>query len=151
MKVLLPIDASENAQQTLTWASGFLSHEKAEIYLLHVVDLIPDMPRTEYELDQAHALLDKSKAFMASRGFKVADATYIIEEPVRAITEYANEIGVDQIILGSHGRHGLEKLLMGSVSERVFREATQPVLIYRNADQSVQLSRADKVELSEVN
>lgn len=151
MKVLLPIDASDNAQQTMTWASGFLSPEKAIIYLLHVIELIPDMPRTQYELDQAHELLDKAKAFMASQGFKVADATYIIEEPVRAITDYADEIGVDQIILGSHGRHGLQKLLMGSVSERVFREARQPVLIYRNSDQSVQLSRVDKVALSEVN
>ncbi|MGE3513217.1 MAG: universal stress protein, partial [Vicinamibacterales bacterium] len=54
--------------------------------------------------------------------------------PAAAIVEYANEAHVDLIIIGTHGRGGVAKLLMGSVAERVVRTANCPVLTVRHPE-----------------
>lgn len=135
MRVLLPIDESECTQRTLDWVAGFLSKTDMQLYLLHVVDTVsstmraPEAPIAEFETDTAKALLENAKAKMTGHGFTVVEAKYILDNPVNAICRYADEKGIHQIIMGSHGRTGLAHLLMGSVSEGVFRKAKQPVLV----------------------
>jgi nucleotide-binding universal stress UspA family protein len=57
----------------------------------------------------------------------------VIEEHVihEGILDTARELGVDLIVMGSHGRHGLEKLLLGSVTTRVLGRSPVPVLVVR--------------------
>ncbi|MDS0281375.1 universal stress protein [Haloarcula onubensis] len=55
--------------------------------------------------------------------------------PYRAILDYADEHGVDLIVMGTHGRTGLDRYLLGSVTEKVIRTADQPVLTVRMRDQ----------------
>lgn len=52
-------------------------------------------------------------------------------DPASEITQYAAEAGIDLIVLGTHGRTGVERLLMGSVAERVMREAPCSVLVVK--------------------
>jgi nucleotide-binding universal stress UspA family protein len=143
MKLLLPVDGSQNAQATLDWVTSFFDKAQVTLYLLHVVDLVPDLPRTEYELDRAQTILNEARQCLEAKGFQVAESQYIIEQPSRAICRYAEEEGMDQIIMGSHGRQGLEKFLIGSVSEEVFRCASRPVLIYKNVGPSPSLEVSD--------
>lgn len=56
--------------------------------------------------------------------------------PHRAILEYADDEGVDLIVMGTHGRSGLDRYLLGSVTERVVRGAEIPVLTVRVSDES---------------
>ena len=48
------------------------------------------------------------------------------------IVDTANALGCDLIVMGSHGRHGIEKLLLGSVTQRVLQDAHVPVLVVRS-------------------
>ena len=80
-------------------------------------------------------LIDKAKAMLAEVSEKAAAAGVEIEtvvkegEPHQAITPLATEADADMIIMGSHGRKGLTRLLMGSVTERVIGFSPCPVLV----------------------
>lgn len=54
-------------------------------------------------------------------------------KPADVIVEVAREVEADQIVLGSHGRRGLERVLLGSVAEQVIRHADRPVLVVKGA------------------
>jgi nucleotide-binding universal stress UspA family protein len=63
--------------------------------------------------------------------------------PVTDITEFAAKGGYELIVMGTHGRRGIERVLLGSVAERVVRTASCPVLTVRSGDQRA--SEASKV------
>ncbi len=66
------------------------------------------------------------------RGGEVSMIVHVrIGDPVKEILSVAKEVGASLIMLGSHGRKGVERVLLGSVSERVVREALCPVLVTR--------------------
>ena len=65
-----------------------------------------------------------------SAGSSISWSAHVREaEPAAAIMDLATELGVDLIVVGTHGRRGLERLLLGSVAEAVVRRATCPVLV----------------------
>jgi nucleotide-binding universal stress UspA family protein len=129
MKVLLPIDNSECSQSTLRWATRFLDRETVQIHLLDVLLYTDCIPVTDYETEEARRVLEEAKEFLVKHGFDVQKITSLTGNPVQDICDYADDNKIDQILMGSHCRHGVAKLLMGSVSEKVFKQAKQPVLI----------------------
>ena len=129
MKVLLPVDGSDSAQATLEWAVTTLDRSTNEFVLLTVIS---DPMIAEYEIEDATKVLHDAKAFLTERGATVLKSEYVQGDPVDGICRYAEESGIDQILLGSHGRSGVAKLLLGSVSEGVLEKAKVPVFIYRN-------------------
>jgi nucleotide-binding universal stress UspA family protein len=56
-------------------------------------------------------------------------------DPVETIADYAGEYGVDLVVMGTHGRGGVSRMLLGSVTERVVRTAPVPVLTVRVDDE----------------
>lgn len=128
MKVLIPVDGSESAQAMLEWASRMLNKSDASIYLLTVIS---DAMTAEYKLEEALQVLDAAKSQMEAQGATVAKSEYMTGDPVERICQYADDENVDQILLGSHGRSGLAKVLLGSVSEGVLERCGRPVFIYR--------------------
>ncbi len=150
MKVLLPIDNSDCAQLTLKWAVDFLDKTNCQIYLLDVLLYTQGVEVTDYEKDEAVKILKNAKAFFEKQGFRVEKAEWMIDEPVKGICGFADEREVDQIIIGSHGRQGLAKFLLGSVSEGVFRNAKQPVIVINNGHQSsLKMSHLEEICLTE--
>lgn len=76
--------------------------------------------------------VERLSAELSSRGIDAAGMTVEAERPETGILAIAAEIGADLIVVGSHGRSGLlEKVLIGSVSERVLGDAACPVLVVR--------------------
>ena len=64
----------------------------------------------------------------------IAVETHLMEGgPAGAIVDFARQAGADLIVIGSHGRTGLSRLLMGSIAEQVVRNATCPVLTIKTA------------------
>ncbi len=154
MKILLPIDGSPCATQTLTWAAGFLDKVQAEIYLLCVAHYIPTTPEVayigyEYEIEATQEVLKKAQTQLFQAGFNTVKTDYRVGGAAEEICKYANEQNIDQIILGSHGRTGLANMLFGSVSHDVFKYAKQPVLVYNNSEApSLEISHLDQINLS---
>jgi len=148
MKILLPIDGSDCSNKTLDWAITTFNRNDHEFYLLTVIAVSPDMMQVEYEVTDASKALRAARTKLECTGCKVGQTTYIFGNSVDRICEYADEIAADQIIIGSHGRTGLNKILMGSTSIAVMEHARQPVTIYRNVEPTSTRGKTESVEAS---
>lgn len=137
MKALIPVDGSEQSLKTIQMAAQFLDKRSVDVLLLTViVPMVAEMPMALLSKDPETAaaeILRNAEILAKESGLRVVHAEALtFHEPASAICDYAKAQQIDQIIMGSHGYQGLAKFLMGSVSERVFKQAEQPVIILRN-------------------
>ncbi len=137
-KILCPVDFSDASRKAVRYAHEFAKGMGANLFLLNVVEPRPmavDMSLSyvplEEDLEKA-AREDLEEIIKAEReqGVEV-DADVQIGTPSEVILEKADELDVNLVILGSHGKTGLSRLLMGSVAESVVRKAKCPVLIVK--------------------
>ena len=144
MKILLTTDGSSFSESALQTITSTIRSEGSEVLVLEVVEPLvftaPPQMAPGYAPEQAARLKEQfreatkttaeSADFLRQAGFK-ADSR-VIESDVRTgILQIATEWEPDLIILGSHGRRGIEKFLLGSVAESVARHAKCSVLIVR--------------------
>jgi nucleotide-binding universal stress UspA family protein len=137
MKILLPIDGSDCSFSTLCWAAETFDKASTEYYLLFVAAPLPttvglDITQaTEYDLECSNEVLLKFKKELEDRGCRVERAEPVTGDPADEICRYASIFGADQIVMGSHGRTGFNKLILGSVSIKVMEHCGCPVTIHR--------------------
>ena len=140
-RLLVPTDFSDSARQALTYGLSFAREYKAELLLLHVVEIVPvgyasdlfpvPMATVFQELSgYARSELSKLAALAHERGL-VTRELVAQGKPSAEIVRVAREETVDMIVLGTHGRGMLDKALFGSTTERVVRRAPCPVLTCR--------------------
>ena len=103
-------------------------------HLLEVIATLPDAFTAEYDLSDATETLHQAKRALEEQGCTVTTIVARMGDITEQICAYAEEANVDQVILGSHGRTGLIKLLLGSVSSAVMERCKRPVMIHRNLD-----------------
>lgn len=144
--ILVPHDFSSSANHAAAIARDEAKLHGARLLLLHVIDLptaikpetviVPDATGApinvrEYAVSSAEAHLQDIVARLAKDG---ATATSFVRvgNPVDEITRFIDEEKVSLVVMGTHGRTGLQHLLVGSVAERVVRTATCPVLTVRH-------------------
>ncbi|MBI5102943.1 MAG: universal stress protein [Nitrospirae bacterium] len=134
-KVLVATDGSKFSAIAVDHAINFAKSYGGELKILSVVDMPDELYSEAPEL--VDDLGKKAKAF-AGAAKKQAEAegvaaeTFVREaEAYKAILDIATEQKVDTIVLGSHGRTGLKRLLMGSVTEKVIGNAPCPVLVVK--------------------
>lgn len=132
MKILLPIDGSDCSNETLAWAAETFDKRDTVYHLLFVIPVQPDLSAVDFDVVEATAMLRRSRLLLESQGCYVERAEYILGDVVTQICQYAESIGADQIVLGSHGRTGLSKLLLGSTSIKVMEKSHCPITIHRN-------------------
>jgi len=145
-KILFPTDFSRCADQALTHAVYLAEKYQAALHLLHVVTLFEDQPDVlNDELAETEVLVRKLEEKAESELQNVAnthgsDDMEIVTNQKRAISaapailEYASKNGIDLIVMGTHGRRGIEHLLLGSVAEEVVRLADCPVFTIRESE-----------------
>jgi nucleotide-binding universal stress UspA family protein len=104
----------------------------SEYYLLSVIPTFPGIVHDEYEIVDVNRVLKQARHTLEEIGAKVIQSEYLLGDARERICEYARETGIDQIVIGSHGRSGLTRLFLGSVSEWVLEHAKCPVIIHRN-------------------
>lgn len=137
-KILVPVDFSEHAGAALATAIGLARRFGAEIHLLHCTPLNPGsvspygiaVPETfAHDLRQA-ALheLGKWRGKVSAEGLTVREHLST-RFPPEVIPTLAEEIGADLIVIGTRGLSGLKHVLLGSVAERVLRQAPCPVWV----------------------
>ncbi|MBU0679299.1 MAG: universal stress protein [Verrucomicrobia bacterium] len=137
--ILVPIDFSEATPKVVECAEGYAKAFGASITLLHVA--APDPAFVGYEpgpqtvrdsvagqIREEHRQIQDWEEHLRSRGVS-ASGLLVQGTTVDKILKEAESIGVDLIILGSHGHGTLFELLVGSVTEGVMRKAECPVLV----------------------
>lgn len=134
--ILVPTDGSENAGAAVEHAIMLAQHMDAAVHALYVVN-VSSYADIEGGIDigsiQEALESEGSEAVgRVKRRGKTTDVPVTTEvrtgRPVSEIREYAEEIGADLILMGTHGRSGVSRLLLGSVTEAVLRRARIPVL-----------------------
>ena len=142
--ILVPVDGSAASEQAVLAAIALAAAFKASIAIVAVIDPFAftgvgsDMAYGQNEyLAAAHAQADNAitaataqcaaKAMMATSSIVEGQAVYT------SILEAAQGNGADVIVIGSHGRKGLEKLILGSVTAQVLAHSRLPVLVVRAA------------------
>ncbi|MCC6472638.1 MAG: universal stress protein [Burkholderiales bacterium] len=143
-KILVPIDSSKTSARGLEEAIKLAKAEGARLFLLHVVDefiALQDAMGAGFYAGElfeglregGRRLLARAEARVRARGLPVR--SILVEEPAARVAEVivaqAKKLGAQIIVLGTHGRRGVSRLVMGSDAEGVLREANVPVLLVR--------------------
>jgi nucleotide-binding universal stress UspA family protein len=155
-RILVPLDGSERAAAALAHAETIAKLAGAQITLLQVVPsaamLISDaavrtpgmglgtvdpfLSSSQFEevetalTEEATNTLNSAAATLTSAGVKV-DTVILQSHPADGILNYAGENDIDLIVMSTHGRTGIARLVFGSVAESVLHHATCPVLLIR--------------------
>jgi nucleotide-binding universal stress UspA family protein len=142
MHVLVPYDESDGSQQALEQVLD--QYPEATVTLLQVIDLVDAGYASpvdgtvsgfwedwfESEKASSERLLEAGRERATEAGVDVQTET-VVGRPTRAINEYVEEHDVDHVVMGSHGRSGVTRVLLGSVAEGVVRRAPVPVTVVR--------------------
>lgn len=135
-KILMPTDFSESSNGAISLAGTLSKALGAELVLAHVME-----PATAYVGSDIYiATNEVDEEPLKARLEEMAKAHPDLDIETRvtngdvasAIIDLANEIKSDLIVMGTHGRTGIARMLMGSVAESVMRSAPCPVLSYKH-------------------
>jgi nucleotide-binding universal stress UspA family protein len=142
-QILVPTDFSATSDLALDYAREVAQRFGASLHLVHVLEdpFVYGPLGSQAFLAETEgvrkSILDDAKARLARRITRrdgdvvAASAEVICGRGAEAIVMHARNLGIDLIVMGTHGRTGLAHLLIGSVAERVFRTAPCPVMTVR--------------------
>jgi nucleotide-binding universal stress UspA family protein len=131
--VLVPTDGSEGTRAAVERAVDLANRYDAALHTLYVVDTTvgpdPAVSGTFEALEAAgRDAIEAVIEFASDRGVETVEASVGRGPPHRAILDYVDEQDVDLVVMGTHGRTGAERYLLGSVTEKVLRLSRVPVL-----------------------
>jgi nucleotide-binding universal stress UspA family protein len=141
LKMLVAVDGSEHARRAVEAAAQLAAQLKdVEVLLLNVGDAMiyyGELPPFDYEAieraQRAHQerLLDEALAHARRCGLQQASTQSAVGVAATEIVRVAEERGVDQIVMGTHGKGALGTLFLGSVAQRVVHLTKLPVLLVK--------------------
>lgn len=139
-QVLVPLDGSDCSSHALEHAlETFPDAAVTTIHVINPIESIYDveaggLPVAEEWYDNAQERASEmhgdAQEFADEYGVEL-DTVTEVGKPARTILDYADEHEIDQIVMGSHGRTGVERVVLGSVAESVVRRAGIPVTVVR--------------------
>ncbi len=138
--ILLPTDFSECADHALTHAVDVADRFDARLHILHVVnELDPDWYGISEAQERASELRTQIKEEARARLHELApdrdlDTTVSLQlsfDVADSINEYVEEREIDLVVMGTHGRQGLDRLMLGNVADKIIRHAPCPVMTVR--------------------
>jgi nucleotide-binding universal stress UspA family protein len=143
-RILYASDFSKASRNAFTKAVDLAKAQRAELLVLHVLSIAPPFvsegyvpPKVWEEIEagaraeakrQLNGLMDRARR----KGVRVT-GLLVLGSPYQDIVRVARRTRADLLVLGTHGRTGLTKVLLGSVAERVLRTASCPVMTVRGA------------------
>ncbi len=151
-RILVPTDGSKVAQAAVEHALDIAQRYDAEVHALFIADT--DAVAYSLGAEQVDRIRQGKFSEMEELREEAEEATgYVVErgeelgltvrerhaggKPHRVVADYAEKEGIDLIVMGSHGRSGVRRALLGSVTERTLRSTHIPVLVvdYKGADE----------------
>jgi nucleotide-binding universal stress UspA family protein len=135
-RILLATDGSEYSRKAATKALNLVQFSGGTLKVVSVLEISSDIYAVAPEITQEKIKLPKQyveevKEQATSRGIVAEGFVREAESADEVITKLAQDKNIDLIVMGSHGRTGLKRLLMGSVTERVIGHAPCPVLVVK--------------------
>jgi nucleotide-binding universal stress UspA family protein len=142
--VLVPIDGSEQARKAFEWTLD--EYDGGRITVFNVIDLSDpeyfekavetageDVGENRYEgvISETKNSLNRFVDEAEQAGFDASSDYVRGDSASRGIVEYAQDNDVDHIVIGSHGRSGVSRILLGSIAEKVTRRSPVPVTVVR--------------------
>ncbi|WP_345795886.1 universal stress protein [Castellaniella sp. MT123] len=141
-QILVAVDGSEVANQAFEHAIGLAQQVGAKLLVIYIVEY----PRTVYAseafdvgpfyqamLDEAKTVLDKAKARLSQAGVqgevKMIDSGNIGNSVADELEDAVKTLGADLVVMGTHGRRGFQRLMLGSVAEAFVRRSPVPVML----------------------
>ncbi len=136
--ILCPVDFSDASRKAVQYAKEFASSMGSRVHLLNVVEPRPmavDITMNYIPLEEDLEKAAKEDLQLVLQEFQQAglkvESSIEIGNPSDVILDKSRELDVNLVIMGSHGKKGLSRLIMGSVAETVVRKANCPVLIVK--------------------
>ena len=136
-KILAPIDFSEYSMEALRGAMELAKDLDGELHIVHVVaphfallDKMREQARETLMVEEAEEELARIRKDDCGNSAKVVTQV-MVGPPVPKLVEYATQQQIDLILLATHGRTGIEHLMIGSVAEKLVRDAPCSVLVFR--------------------
>jgi nucleotide-binding universal stress UspA family protein len=131
--ILFPTDGSDPAESVLEYALDIASAHDATIHILNVADTSRDsLTRIQDTVvdvleQEGQQIVDEAAGRARERGVSVV-AEVLQGDPYKTIVEYSEQSAVNCIVMPTHGRRGIQRFLLGSVTERVINTASVPVI-----------------------
>ncbi len=140
--ILVPVDGSSTANQALEKAAAIAHAFKSAVTVICVIDIYAfaglggdvaygQAEYLEAATAEAHSAINNAKLFFETSGLAVTATVLEGQVIYKSILEAADSAQADLIVMGSHGRKGLEKLVLGSVAGQVLSHTHLPVMIVR--------------------
>lgn len=142
-RILVPVDGSDTSGKALAAAIGIARERRGQIHLVHCVDELAYLGAYDYagaviNLVRENGTKVLSEAADACRAAGVDAVSTFIDQPGQrlgaTIAKQATEWSADLIVVGTHGRRGVDRLVMGSGAEQIIRMAPVPVLVIRGGE-----------------
>lgn len=136
-EILFPTDGGPASQAALSHAVGLAEQYDARLHAVYVVDTIAYTAVDAGSETVLSALRQEGETALEAVAETTQDAEIPVTSeivsgsPYKQILTYADDNEIDLIVMGTHGRTGLDRYLLGSVTERVVRTASVPVLTVR--------------------
>jgi universal stress protein A len=140
-KIVFATDFSEGSAHALRYAVDLAKQYGARLYFLHV---LYDVAKTSgwyvphVSMDEMYKDMEKSareeleKLFVDEmRGYEAIERIVLKGTPYEEIVTYVEEQNIDMVVIGTHGRKGIDRMIFGSTAEQVIRNAPCPVLSVR--------------------
>lgn len=133
-KILIPTDGSDTAKAALQFARDIAGYESAEVLVLGVAHAVQFAESTAYDptpqlMADEQAFVDDAVGALTAAGVKATGRVECCDQPFATIVDIADDEAVDLIVMGTHGRTGLARSVIGSVADRVVRHSRVPVVL----------------------
>jgi len=139
-KIVCPVDFSEFTDDILKYATNIAKKYDAELHLLHVIpNLNYFTPYESFLTPENLVLMEKNIEKEVEKDFEkiIQSIDISVKKIIKTgvifveIMDYIKEENIDLVIMGTHGRSGIEHILIGSVAEKIVRKSACPVLTIR--------------------
>jgi nucleotide-binding universal stress UspA family protein len=136
-RILCPVDFSDFSRHALDYAVGIARWYGAEITALHVIPPIMSMlpvsgeglyPPLVFRPEELQQFRGELESFARDSGVEAAHAEVVQGSVAGEIVRCATELPADLLVMGTHGRSGFDRLMLGSVTEKLLRKSPSPLL-----------------------
>ena len=138
-KILFPVDLSESSEKIVPYVQSMAENFDAAIHLLFAAGAfeyftsiyVPHRSINKFEHEIIEGAEKKLYEFMDKhfKEFQGTKATVVAGDASEEIVKYIESKKIDVVVMGTHGRKGLDKVMFGSVAERVIKTSPIPVLV----------------------